>query len=220
MPQRLSGSHGLQYACVPFSVVTCVRSWCVGRAIKVKSSQSRRLPPLREHEAPHSTAIRIAPLVDLWYARLAVTSLPHAPLLLILTPPPYALPCTQIANANLTKEQIHRVEVVGGATRIPRVKEAAMAFFAASSVGRRLTARSTATRQRRWARPCTRPSCPPPSGCASSPSRTRTQWRPRYGSPAKEATATRRVAAKRRRRGGRRGRRWQQGRQGQGQAAV
>jgi len=32
-------------------------------------------------------------------------------------------------QANLTKEEIHRVEVVGGATRIPQVKQAAMDFF-------------------------------------------------------------------------------------------
>ena len=30
-----------------------------------------------------------------------------------------------LAQANLTKAEVHRVEVVGGATRIPRVKEAA-----------------------------------------------------------------------------------------------
>ena len=34
-----------------------------------------------------------------------------------------------LAQANLTKAQVHRVEVVGGATRIPRVKEAAKEFF-------------------------------------------------------------------------------------------
>jgi len=34
-----------------------------------------------------------------------------------------------LAQANLTKADIHRVEVVGGATRIPRVKEAAKQFF-------------------------------------------------------------------------------------------
>ena len=32
-------------------------------------------------------------------------------------------------QANLTKEEVHRVEVVGGASRIPRVKEAAKEFF-------------------------------------------------------------------------------------------
>lgn len=36
---------------------------------------------------------------------------------------------TALAQANLTKTEIHRVEVVGGATRIPRVKEAALKFF-------------------------------------------------------------------------------------------
>ena len=36
---------------------------------------------------------------------------------------------TALAQANLTKEQIHRVEVVGGATRILKVKETALAFF-------------------------------------------------------------------------------------------
>jgi len=35
-----------------------------------------------------------------------------------------------LAQANLTKDQIHRVEVIGGATRIPRVKEVAKEFFA------------------------------------------------------------------------------------------
>ena len=34
-----------------------------------------------------------------------------------------------LAAANLTKADIHRVEVVGGATRIPQVKQAAMDFF-------------------------------------------------------------------------------------------
>jgi len=34
-----------------------------------------------------------------------------------------------LAQANLTKEQIHRVEVVGGATRILKVKETALTFF-------------------------------------------------------------------------------------------
>jgi len=34
-----------------------------------------------------------------------------------------------LAQANLTKADIHRVEVVGGATRILKVKEAAMTFF-------------------------------------------------------------------------------------------
>jgi len=34
-----------------------------------------------------------------------------------------------LAQANLTKHQIHRVEVVGGATRILKVKETALAFF-------------------------------------------------------------------------------------------
>ncbi|KAL1495130.1 hypothetical protein AB1Y20_016997 [Prymnesium parvum] len=34
-----------------------------------------------------------------------------------------------LRQANLTKEEVHRVEVVGGATRIPRVKEMAKEFF-------------------------------------------------------------------------------------------
>merc|ERR1719238_2673722 len=34
-----------------------------------------------------------------------------------------------LAQANLTKEQIHRVEVVGGATRILKVKTTALEFF-------------------------------------------------------------------------------------------
>lgn len=34
-----------------------------------------------------------------------------------------------LAQANLTKEEIHRVEVVGGATRILRVKQTALEFF-------------------------------------------------------------------------------------------
>jgi len=34
-----------------------------------------------------------------------------------------------LAQANLTKEEVHRVEVIGGATRIPKVKEAAKQFF-------------------------------------------------------------------------------------------
>ena len=36
---------------------------------------------------------------------------------------------TALDQANLTIADIHRVEVVGGATRIPRVKEAALKFF-------------------------------------------------------------------------------------------
>ena len=34
-----------------------------------------------------------------------------------------------LEQANLTKEEVHRVEVIGGATRIPKVKEAAKEFF-------------------------------------------------------------------------------------------
>merc|ERR1712087_325012 len=32
-------------------------------------------------------------------------------------------------QANMTKDQVHRVEIVGGATRIPKVKELAAEFF-------------------------------------------------------------------------------------------
>ena len=39
-----------------------------------------------------------------------------------------------LAQANLTKEEIHRVEVIGGATRIPRVKQAAKTFFGRSQL--------------------------------------------------------------------------------------
>jgi len=34
-----------------------------------------------------------------------------------------------LEQANLTKEEVHRVEVIGGATRIPKVKQAAKEFF-------------------------------------------------------------------------------------------
>merc|ERR1740136_480729 len=34
-----------------------------------------------------------------------------------------------LEQANLTMAEVHRVEVVGGATRIPRVKEAAKEFY-------------------------------------------------------------------------------------------
>jgi hypoxia up-regulated 1 len=34
-----------------------------------------------------------------------------------------------LRQANLTKEEVHRVEIVGGATRIPRVKELAKSYF-------------------------------------------------------------------------------------------
>merc|ERR1719393_1147909 len=34
-----------------------------------------------------------------------------------------------LLQANMSKEEVHRVEVVGGASRIPRVKEAAKMFF-------------------------------------------------------------------------------------------
>ena len=40
-------------------------------------------------------------------------------------PHPHPNPDQVLAQANLTKADIHRVEVVGGATRIPRVKEVA-----------------------------------------------------------------------------------------------
>jgi len=42
-----------------------------------------------------------------------------------LQPPLEAL----LAQANMTKDDVHRIEVVGGATRIPRVKEVASEFF-------------------------------------------------------------------------------------------
>jgi len=40
-----------------------------------------------------------------------------------------------LTMANLTKEEIHSVEVVGGATRIPQVKQAAMDFFERKQLG-------------------------------------------------------------------------------------
>jgi len=39
-----------------------------------------------------------------------------------------------LAQSNLTKEEVHRVEVIGGATRIPRVKEVAKEFFGRSQL--------------------------------------------------------------------------------------
>ena len=39
-----------------------------------------------------------------------------------------------LRQANWTKEQVHRVEVIGGATRIPRVKEVAKDFFGRSQL--------------------------------------------------------------------------------------
>merc|ERR1719171_2838360 len=34
-----------------------------------------------------------------------------------------------LEQANLTKDEVHRVEVIGGATRIPKIKEIAKEFF-------------------------------------------------------------------------------------------